>query len=192
MWAVINAIWVKTWRGLFYLIFLSVYSISVHQRRDNNKTLRFCRWKNDWTQEQKLQEIIISESWDDRQNNQNDNESTIFRHTHHIQTYYQLKPTNWTVHCLGRVYSTGSACVDYVFRWGYPHLYNPRLVSGGEALRGSVDKTDIPWNIIGTTPGTCLGTTPWTCLGTTPELEFGHCAASGGSTPTSFAVATIF
>ena len=25
-----------------------------------------------------------------------------------------------------------------------------------------------------------------------PELEFGHCGASGGSTPTSFAVATIF
>jgi hypothetical protein len=25
-----------------------------------------------------------------------------------------------------------------------------------------------------------------------PELEFGHCGASGGCTPTSFAVATIF
>ena len=111
---------------------------------------------------------------------------TIFRHT------INLKPTNWTVHWLGRVYSTGSACVDYVFRWGYPHLYNPLLVSGGEALRGFVDKTDIPRNIIGTTPGTCLGTTPGTCLGTTPELEFGHCGASGGSTPTSFAVESIF
>jgi hypothetical protein len=49
-----------------------------------------------------------------------------------------------------------------VFRWGYPHVFNPLLVSGGvrwcpvvsggggEALRGFVDKTEARLS-----PGSC-------------------------------------
>ena len=63
-----------------------------------------------------------------------------------------------------------------IFRWGYPNLNKPLWSSAVVSRR--------PWSL--------LAQPPEHVLVQPPELEFGHCGASGGSTPTSFAVATIF